>query len=337
MPPSNSKDAPKKTAEANVPGAVTGTALRTDEHTSPQPPDAAAQQLCGVLISFGDTRCRRPCVINTEYCKIHQNFGDTMSSQKNQSPTSGTNLASQSASGNGKSLPRQRHSSLESKTETASPVDRKFPAIGYPEEARCQATTTRGRACLYVATKNSRYCNLHADFDVNPPSARRKQPTSSKKKNDMVKSKPQKASAKVERISTLESSSKQLSQASTTSTSNSKSTLPEGRTPPAIKTAAAKQLTTTKYFNSLVSKSNATASQESAGLSSVVSTANNQLSDDFAHTHSTNDNKDQTQTSTHTALCSGDGKKAKRVPTCGTHGCDGKVVANTKGKSGSII
>jgi hypothetical protein len=48
--------------------------------------------------------------------------------------------------------------------------DRRF--TGAHDEVRCAATTTRGRACAYVAVNESKYCHLHADYDNNPPPRR---------------------------------------------------------------------------------------------------------------------------------------------------------------------
>lgn len=54
--------------------------------------------------------------------------------------------------------------------------DRRY--TGSPGEVRCKATTTRGRECAYIAI-GGKYCNLHADYDNNPP-PRRGRPSSSK-------------------------------------------------------------------------------------------------------------------------------------------------------------
>lgn len=53
-------------------------------------------------------------------------------------------------------------------------TDRRYPAIGYPGEVRCVATTTRGRECAYVAVCGMKYCNLHKDFDQTGGRRRRK-------------------------------------------------------------------------------------------------------------------------------------------------------------------
>lgn len=43
---------------------------------------------------------------------------------------------------------------------------------GYENEVRCRATTTRGRACAYVAVNETPFCNLHAEYETNPPPRR---------------------------------------------------------------------------------------------------------------------------------------------------------------------
>jgi hypothetical protein len=62
----------------------------------------------------------------------------------------------------------------------AQQQDRRY--TGAPGEIRCQATTTRGRACAYVAAVPAettpplrpKYCHLHADYERNPPPRRNK-------------------------------------------------------------------------------------------------------------------------------------------------------------------
>lgn len=51
-----------------------------------------------------------------------------------------------------------------------SSQDRRY--TGTSDETRCSATTTRGRACAYIAVGNSIYCNMHVDYDTNPPPRR---------------------------------------------------------------------------------------------------------------------------------------------------------------------
>ena len=49
--------------------------------------------------------------------------------------------------------------------------DRRFTDSD-PPEARCQATTTRGRACAFVSIGGTKYCNVHANYDTAPPPRR---------------------------------------------------------------------------------------------------------------------------------------------------------------------
>jgi hypothetical protein len=49
--------------------------------------------------------------------------------------------------------------------------DRRFTDSD-PPESRCQATTTRGRACAFVSVVGAKYCNVHANYDTAPPPRR---------------------------------------------------------------------------------------------------------------------------------------------------------------------
>lgn len=53
----------------------------------------------------------------------------------------------------------------------SSSQDRRFTDSD-PPEARCQATTTRGRACAFVSIAGTRYCTVHADYDTARPPRR---------------------------------------------------------------------------------------------------------------------------------------------------------------------
>mmetsp|Transcript_23771 Transcript_23771/g.68307 ORF Transcript_23771/g.68307 Transcript_23771/m.68307 type:complete len:395 (+) Transcript_23771:337-1521(+) len=63
----------------------------------------------------------------------------------------------------------------------SSPTPTSRPRISYqdrrftnsdPPEARCQATTTRGRACAFVSIAGTKYCTIHAKYDTAPPPRR---------------------------------------------------------------------------------------------------------------------------------------------------------------------
>lgn len=65
--------------------------------------------------------------------------------------------------------PSQRNAArcVQNPTRLSTPQDRRY--TGSPNEARCLATTTRGRKCAYIAVHTTKYCNMHADYDTNPP------------------------------------------------------------------------------------------------------------------------------------------------------------------------
>ncbi len=52
-------------------------------------------------------------------------------------------------------------------TKLSTPQDRRYTDSSI--DTRCLATTTRGRKCAYIAVGNTRYCNMHAAYDTNPP------------------------------------------------------------------------------------------------------------------------------------------------------------------------
>jgi len=70
-----------------------------------------------------------------------------------------------------------KQSSKTTSTTTATPAaaatntsgqDKRYTGV----ELRCCATTTRGRACAYIAVGTTKYCYMHADYDTNPPPRR---------------------------------------------------------------------------------------------------------------------------------------------------------------------
>jgi hypothetical protein len=48
--------------------------------------------------------------------------------------------------------------------------DKRYTGLS-PDQVRCPATTTRGRPCAYQAV--TKYCHLHADYDIHPPPRRK--------------------------------------------------------------------------------------------------------------------------------------------------------------------
>ncbi len=101
---------------------------------------------CHGRTSRNNSYCRRtPCYNGSRYCKLHYQQYHKLSSDPN---------------GN-----------FKNKNEEPQIADKRFTGL-VPEESPCQATTTRGRPCAYVAVGNTKYCNLHADYDTNPPPRR---------------------------------------------------------------------------------------------------------------------------------------------------------------------
>lgn len=112
--------------------------LLEDAPASPMQP-----QGCHGRTSRNNSYCRRqPCYKGSRYCKLHYQHYVVA----------------------GIRTPLE-----EIETKTTSQDKRYTGAEG---EVCCKATTTRGRACAYVAAGRSKYCYLHADYDTNPPPRR---------------------------------------------------------------------------------------------------------------------------------------------------------------------
>ena len=89
---------------------------------------------------------------NSDFCKMHaRSQGDNKSYKKTS---------------------KHHHSNVATSTihppVTTTGQDKRYTG----EEARCCATTTRGRACAYIAVNDTKYCHMHADYDSNPPPRR---------------------------------------------------------------------------------------------------------------------------------------------------------------------
>ncbi|GAX16879.1 hypothetical protein FisN_5Hh252 [Fistulifera solaris] len=67
-------------------------------------------------------------------------------------------------------LPKSAFQAQQFSTLSTTPQDRRY--TGSTNETQCAATTTRGRSCAYIAVGESKYCNMHADYDTNPPPRR---------------------------------------------------------------------------------------------------------------------------------------------------------------------
>lgn len=171
---------------------------------------------CHGRTSRNNSFCRRqPCFNESNYCKMHyqqhQKAGGidtavcpvvaTKGSARKPTPSTrrqGQNLAH--APPHTERPPAVSPASIEGVANSTkkSPASHSLPfvdqALAVPNimhqdkrftgavgEVRCLATTTRGRACAYVAVadcggrgRSSRYCHLHVDYDANPPPRRNK-------------------------------------------------------------------------------------------------------------------------------------------------------------------
>lgn len=142
--------------------------------------------------------CRRlPCFKGSNYCKLHYSLyqeksksattpaattSDTAALVPAQQKKTAVFLVSQNRTNRNTVVPILPVMAVNSTVATLksnAQQDKRF--TGSPGEIRCHATTTRGRACAYVAVHKShdddiacRYCHMHADYDKNPPARRNK-------------------------------------------------------------------------------------------------------------------------------------------------------------------
>jgi hypothetical protein len=146
-------------------GAQTDMTMRHDDTASP------SQGGCHVITSRTQTYCRRrPCYKGSTYCKIHY---QQLVLKK------GGDLDGDAASEESRKARNTREMD-DAKVTTSNPStagelqqqqqDKRF--TGFKGEVRCDATTTRGRACTYTAVDGTRYCCMHADYATNPPPRR---------------------------------------------------------------------------------------------------------------------------------------------------------------------
>lgn len=103
---------------------------------------------CHGRTSRNNSYCRRqPCYNGSKYCKLHYHQYVVACTRLPQEGNKATNGVLVNVHQN-----------------------RRF--TGCDGDTRCQATTTRGRACAYVAVNGTKYCYLHVDYDTNPPPKR---------------------------------------------------------------------------------------------------------------------------------------------------------------------
>ena len=125
-----------------------------------------------------DSYCQRtPCYNGSQYCKLHyQQYvvhrirsDQPTKSSSSSAPTAqdkGSSSASLStqASSPGRSKKLKYQNKCFATTSTAAALE---------GGCRCQATTSRGLPCAYVAVIDTKYCFLHAEYETNPPRRRR--------------------------------------------------------------------------------------------------------------------------------------------------------------------
>jgi hypothetical protein len=111
------------------------------ELKSVTPEPAAAAATVGCLSMTRSGFCNKPCFKQFSYCKLHH-----LQREGSSSTTGGASAT----------------------TSSSSIGDKRF--TGAEGQIRCCATTTRGRACAYVAVLGTplKYCHLHADYETNP-------------------------------------------------------------------------------------------------------------------------------------------------------------------------
>jgi len=131
--------------------------------------------LCQGRTSRTNARCKRPIYGGTGFCKLHFQLkggaaakASALEQEESSLTATTTTIICKPALTSSPMVPAARSSHGAS----SSSHDKRYQAGS--GETRCQATTTRGRLCAYVATKGQKYCNLHCDFDTAPPPKRKK-------------------------------------------------------------------------------------------------------------------------------------------------------------------
>ena len=129
---------------------------------------------CHGRTSRNNSYCRRLPVYNgSQYCKLHyQQFvlnasaGDDESGAKAEDDTA-SEASDADAAVKATGTPASSHPA----SRAPNQQDRRFTTSD-PPDARCQATTTRGRPCAFVSVIGRKYCHLHATYGTDPPPRR---------------------------------------------------------------------------------------------------------------------------------------------------------------------
>jgi len=120
--------------------------------------DAPLPGGCHGRTSRSNNYCRRgPCYRGSQFCKLHYQQHVLSETSKSQHEETCNPVASSV-------------SPPPSEKKQGSVQDKRYTGTG--DEVRCKATTTRGRKCAYISVSGHKYCNLHADYDTNPPPRR---------------------------------------------------------------------------------------------------------------------------------------------------------------------
>mmetsp|Transcript_14824 Transcript_14824/g.35880 ORF Transcript_14824/g.35880 Transcript_14824/m.35880 type:complete len:386 (+) Transcript_14824:364-1521(+) len=120
---------------------------------------------CHWRTSRNKSFCRRqPCYNSSNFCKLHYQQYTNASKRPHPDGNQGETVHTpvfKTAPGNqgAPMLPNIMHQ------------DKRFTES--PGQARCLATTTRGRPCAYVAVNETKYCYLHSQYEKSRPTPRR--------------------------------------------------------------------------------------------------------------------------------------------------------------------
>jgi hypothetical protein len=120
---------------------------------------------CHGRTSRNNSYCRRtPCYNGSKYCKLHYQHYMNDGEKNEKKGIKLLNLANDNVV----------YSEGEKDTNQITHRNHQDKHFNGHDSGgvRCLATTTRGRPCAYVAVSGTKYCHLHADYDINPPPRR---------------------------------------------------------------------------------------------------------------------------------------------------------------------
>eukprot|EP00934_Nitzschia_sp_Nitz4_P009214 Nitzschia sp. Nitz4//scaffold110_size71422//25134//26402//NITZ4_005868-RA/size71422-processed-gene-0.5-mRNA-1//1//CDS//3329533071//9204//frame0 len=136
--------------------------------------DAPLPNGCHGRTSRNNSFCRRqPCYNGSNFCKLHYQqylFCRARSVSMDETVVS-VSSAGSTAVVHAETASKVEATSTRSDLQKTSMVQDKRYSEG-KNECRCQATTTRGRPCAYVAVHETKYCYMHATYETSPPPRR---------------------------------------------------------------------------------------------------------------------------------------------------------------------